>query len=132
MNALLANQQLGGDSLVEVLVEGLQERSRLKMTEELTRSIIGRQSRGGKIGDLEKILGAMDGNRRWWTTRIGTPSSMATKVRSGKGALQAYRYAELHKVVLFFGQKNGQQPRGKGFVVDERRQDKWRSLQRPK
>ena len=31
---LLANQQTGGDILVEVLVEDLQERSRLKMIED--------------------------------------------------------------------------------------------------
>ena len=37
---LLANQQLGGDRLVEVLVEDLQERSRLKMMDELRRFIM--------------------------------------------------------------------------------------------
>ena len=37
---LLASQQLGGDSLVQVLVLDLQERSRLKMTEELGRFIM--------------------------------------------------------------------------------------------
>ena len=37
---LLASQQMGGDSLVEVLAEGHQERSRLETTEELRRFIM--------------------------------------------------------------------------------------------
>ena len=46
---LLATQQQNGDSLVKVLVvEGLQERNRLKMMEEL------RNDEAVKIGDLEK------------------------------------------------------------------------------
>ena len=50
---LLANQQLGGDSLVYVLVEGLQERSRLKMIDE-PRRFTEVDHQVVKIGDLEK------------------------------------------------------------------------------
>ena len=52
----LANQQLGGDSPVEVLVESLQERSRLKMTQELRRFIMVDCHEAVKIGDLVKNL----------------------------------------------------------------------------
>ena len=48
---LLANQQLGGDSLVGVLVEALQERS---STEELRRFIMVDNHEAVKIGDLKK------------------------------------------------------------------------------
>ena len=48
---LLANQQLGGDSLVGVLVEGLQERS---STEELRRFIMVDNHEAVMIGDLKK------------------------------------------------------------------------------
>ena len=51
---LLANQQLGGDILELVLVEGLQERSGLKMVGEL-RSLIP-ASRGGESRRLGKGL----------------------------------------------------------------------------
>ena len=50
---LLTNQQMGGDSPLEVMVEGLQERSRLKMTEELSRIIMVDNHEAVKIGDLE-------------------------------------------------------------------------------
>ena len=58
MNALklLANQQTGGDSLVEVLVEGLPERIRVKMAEELRRFIMVDNHETVKIGYLEKTL----------------------------------------------------------------------------
>ena len=51
---LLANQQQGGDSLVEVLVEGLHERSRLKMMEELQRFITKDSHEVVKTGGWEK------------------------------------------------------------------------------
>ena len=54
---LPANQLRGGDSLVQVVVEGLQERSRLKMTEELRRFIMV-DNHGVKVGDLEKTFGS--------------------------------------------------------------------------
>ena len=47
---LLANQQMGGDTPVEVLVEELLERSRLKMMEELRRFIMVGQLEAVKIG----------------------------------------------------------------------------------
>ena len=58
MNALtlLANQQTGGDSPAEVLVEGLQGRSRLKMMEELRRFITVDNHEAKTIGDLARTL----------------------------------------------------------------------------
>ena len=53
---LLANQQTGGDSTVDVPVEGFQERSRLKMMEELRR-LITVDNQAVKIGDMEKYSG---------------------------------------------------------------------------
>ena len=57
MNApkLLADQPQRGDSLVQVLVEGLRERSRLKMTEGLRKFIVDIHE-AVKLGDLEKTL----------------------------------------------------------------------------
>ena len=52
---LLANQHQDGDSLVKVLVEGLQEGSRLKMVEELRKFItMDGHTRRVNVGDLEK------------------------------------------------------------------------------
>ena len=51
---LLANQQTGGDSLVDTLSGGLQEKSRLKMMEELRRFFKVDDHEAVKIGDLEK------------------------------------------------------------------------------
>ena len=56
---LLTNQQTGGDSLGEMLVDGLQERSRLKM-EELRRFTVDNQE-AANIGDLEKDSGITPG-----------------------------------------------------------------------
>ena len=53
---LLANQLLGSDSPVEVLVEGLQERSRVHMTEERRRFITVDDHEAVNIGDVEKTL----------------------------------------------------------------------------
>ena len=51
---LFANQQLGSDSLVEVLVEGLQARNRLKMMDALGRFITVDNHEAVNIGDLER------------------------------------------------------------------------------
>ena len=51
---LLANQQQGCDNLVEMLVGGLQERSRLKMIEVLRKFISVDNHEAVEIGDLEK------------------------------------------------------------------------------
>ena len=53
---LLANHQLGGDSLVEVLVEGLQERSRLKMMGDLRKSSRLDNHEAETSGDLERTM----------------------------------------------------------------------------
>ena len=52
---LLANQQKDGDSTVKMVVRGLQERSRLKMMDEL-RSFIMANNREVRVGDLEKNM----------------------------------------------------------------------------
>ena len=56
---LLANQQTGGDSLVEMLVGCLQERSGLKLMEELPRFITMDNHEAVKIDDLEKTLDSL-------------------------------------------------------------------------
>ena len=53
---LLANKQLGGDCPVDVLVEELQVRSRLKMMEELRRFTMVDRHEAVTIGDLERTL----------------------------------------------------------------------------
>ena len=54
---LLANQQLGSDSLVEVLVvEGFHERGRLKMMDELRMFILVGTHVAVEIGDVENTL----------------------------------------------------------------------------
>ena len=58
---LLANQQLGGDSLAEVLGKGLQERSRLKMMEGLGRFITVDNHVAVQVGDLENPGTALGG-----------------------------------------------------------------------
>ena len=55
----MTNQQMGGGSLGEMLVDGLQERSRLKM-EELRRFTVDSQE-AANIGDLEKDSGITPG-----------------------------------------------------------------------
>ena len=50
----LANQQLGGDGLVQVPEEGLQERSKVNTMDELKRSITVDNREAVKVGDLEK------------------------------------------------------------------------------
>ena len=57
---LLANHETGSNSLVEVLVVGLQERSRLKMMEE--------HHEASKIGDLEKNLESLSVVKPKFTT----------------------------------------------------------------
>ena len=51
---LLANQHQDGDGPVKVLVWGFQERSQLKMMEELRKFITMDNQEAVKIGDLEK------------------------------------------------------------------------------
>ena len=57
INALefLATQQQGEDGPAQILVEGLQERSRLKMVEESRRFIATDNHEAIKIGDLERV-----------------------------------------------------------------------------
>ena len=51
---LLAKQQMGGESLMQVLVAGLQEQSRFNRMDELRRFIKVDNHEGVKIGDSEK------------------------------------------------------------------------------
>ena len=53
-NKLLANMQAGGDNLVDTTVEGLQGRSRFKITDELRRFIEVDDEEAVKIGELER------------------------------------------------------------------------------
>ena len=56
---LLANQQTGGDSFMDTLSGGLQEKFRLKMMDELRRFFKVDDHETVKIGDLEKYLVAL-------------------------------------------------------------------------
>ena len=138
---LSANQQLGCDSLVQELVEGLEEGRRLKMTREL---VDGHEAI--TIGDLEatfvslsivepefnkedfpqaRLRGTVeltprkgevvDGAQSSWT-RTGTPSA---KPSSATSLLQGGQHSEA-----------GQQFEGNGFVDAEGRKDNWRSESR--
>ena len=97
---LLGDQQLGGGSPVQVLVEGVQEQGRSRMKGELRRFTTVDNHEAVTHGDLEwpmvgcapssmprmwEIVGV---GHRWWT-RTGTPSaktpSKASEVSSGKG-----------------------------------------------
>ena len=74
---LQANQQEGGDSLVELVVGGLQERSRCKMMEELRKFISMDIHEAVKIEALEKaqesrMWETVDGSHRSWM-RTGMP-----------------------------------------------------------
>ena len=54
MRKLLANLQTGADSFVDTIFEGLQEQSKLKITNELRRFIEVDNQEAVKIGDLKK------------------------------------------------------------------------------
>ena len=54
LSSCLANQQTVGGSLVDTIVESLQEQSRMKITNELRRFIEVDNREAVKIGDLEK------------------------------------------------------------------------------
>ena len=58
---LLVNQQTGGDSLIDTLVEGFQDQSRMKIMDELRRFIGVENHTVAKIGDLEKNSVAIKG-----------------------------------------------------------------------
>ena len=114
----------------------------------------GRQSRGSDIGDLKKTLEALSvveprtslkedfpgaslrerveelfeeekkELRRlstWTGTPSAKPSSEASQARSGRECPKSMWNNKRRST----SRSRGQQPQGKSFVVDERRQDKW-------
>ena len=85
---LPANQQLGGDSPVGVLVEGGQARSRLKSTEELRRFIMLDNHEAVKIGVLKKTRSRF----RWWNSILARRSlkrrCVKTALRRGEEGTQ--------------------------------------------
>ena len=69
---LLANQQQGGDSLVEVLVVELQGRSRFKMMDGLRRIMVDNHE-AVKVGDLEKTQESRPVEKPKFTTDFHDP-----------------------------------------------------------
>ena len=63
LSSFWANQQMGRDSLVDVLVEGLQEQNRLKIMDEVKEVHRGGQSRGGEDRRLGEELGGDQSGR---------------------------------------------------------------------
>ena len=86
---LLANQQMGGDSPAEVLVEGFQERSRFKMMEEVRMFTTMDCHEAVKIGDLDKAQASLVVVKAKFTTDVPV-----VELREGAGELTLQREEE--------------------------------------